>query len=128
MCIRDSYTAGGTGDTFATITVPLSSLGLNVGNSFYFDAVSTYTAQSDGGPQAAYGALDNTGYLPESDGRYEPYDGTAYYDSATSPGSTFGTSATEYTIQAVPEPAACALMGLGAMALGMISRVRRNAR
>jgi hypothetical protein len=109
------YTAGGTGTPSATITVPLSSLGLSLGSSFYFDVVSSYTANNDGGPQAAYGALDNTGYLPESDGKYQPYDGSAYYDSATSPGSIFGTAATEYTV--VPEPATCVLMGMGALAM-----------
>src|SRR5215469_6657482 len=55
-----SYTAGGTGSTYCTMTVPLSSLGLSVGSSFYFDVVSTYTSWSSGGPQAAYGALEPT--------------------------------------------------------------------
>jgi hypothetical protein len=117
-----SYAAGGTGNTFATITVPQSSLGLTAGDSFYFDVVSTYTAQANGGPQAAYGALDNTGYLPESDGNYQPYNGTSHYDSATSAGTTFGTAATEFTVQAVPEPGICALVGLGA--LGLMRRLR----
>lgn len=121
-----SYAAGGTGTPSATITVPLSSLGLSIGSQFYFDVVSTYTSIQNGGPQAAYGALDNTGYLPESDGLYQPYDGVAYYDSATSSGTTFGTGATLYTVQPVPEPATCTLMGLGA--LFVIRRVlRRNA-
>lgn len=119
-----SYTAGGTGSTFATISVPQSSLGLTIGDSFYFDVVSTYTAQANGGPQAAYGALDNTGYLPESDGNYQPYNGTSHYDSATSGGTTFGTTATEFTIQPVPEPGTCALLGLGA--LGLVRRVTRK--
>ena len=119
-----SYAAGGTGSTFATITVPQASLGLTLGSSFYFDVVSTYTAYANGGPQAAYGALDNTGYLPESDGNYQPYDGTAHYDSATSAGTTFGTAATEFTIQAAPEPSTYALMGLGVV--GAIGRVMRR--
>jgi len=109
-----SYTAGGTGTDSATITVPLSSLGLSIGNSFYFDVVSSYTSP---GGQAAYGALDNTGYLPESDNNYMPWNGTSYYDSATSADTTFGTAATLYTVQAVPEPATWALMGLGALAI-----------
>jgi len=110
------YAAGGTGTTSATITVPLSAVGLALGNSFYFDVVSGYTSVVNGGPQAAYGALDNTGYVPESDGQYQPYDGVAHYDSATSAGTTFGTAATEYTV--VPEPSTCALIGLGALAFG----------
>jgi hypothetical protein len=121
-----SYSAGGTGNTFSTMTVPLSSLGLNIGDSFYFDVVSTYTSQPNGGPQAAYGALDNTGYLPESDGNYQPYNGTSHYDSATSSGTTFGTSATEFTIQAVPEPSTYGLMAMGL--LGTLWQIRRTAK
>jgi hypothetical protein len=119
-----SYAAGGTGTDSATITLPLSSLDLSVGNSFYFDVVSSYTSP---GGQAAYGALDNTGYLPESDNNYTPWDGTSYYDSATSSGTTFGSPATLYTVQSVPEPATYALMGLGV--LTMIQRgVRQKIR
>ena len=77
------------------------------------------------GTQAAYGALDNTGYLPESDGNYQPWNGTSYYDSATSSGSTFGTPATLYTITAAPEPTTFALMGLGALALARQARRRQ---
>jgi hypothetical protein len=119
------YAAGGTGSPSATITVPLGSLGLSAGSQFYFDVVSTYTSLQNGGPQAAYGALDNTGYLPESDGLYQPYNGVSHYDSATSSGTTFGTSATLYTVVPAPEPTTCTLMGLGALV--MIRRmVRRN--
>jgi hypothetical protein len=121
-----SYTAGGTGTTSSSITVPLSSLGLAGGNSFYFDVVSTYTSQSDGGPQAAYGALDSTGYPAEANNSYVPYDGNTYYDSATDATSTFGTGASLYTV-AVPEPGTWALMGLGMV--GFIGRsLRRNAK
>src|SRR5580658_4492779 len=84
-----SYSAGGTGQTYATITVPLSSLGLALGNSFLFDVVSTYTSYSDGGPQAAYGALDSTGYPAEANGSYNPYSNNTVYDSATDANSTF---------------------------------------
>ena len=115
-----SYAAGGTGFNSATITLPLSSLGLSLGNSFNFDVVSSYTGGTSG--QAAYGTLDNTGYLPESDNSYQPWLGSNFYDSATSAGTTFGTVADLYTI--VPEPASCALMGLGALAL--IRRVARQ--
>ena len=121
-----SYTAGGAGNTFATFAVPLSSLGLSVGSSFYFDVVSSYNSWANGGPQGAYSALDNPGYPEMTDHTWTPWDGgTGSYDSATAPNSTFGTAATEYTVEAVPEPATCVLMGLGA--LGMIRRsLRRN--
>lgn len=118
-----SYTAGGTGYTYASMTVPLSSLGLTVGDSFYFDVVSTYTSDSGGGPQAAYGALDSTGYPAEANGSYIPYDGNTYYDSATDANSTFNTGASLYTIT-VPEPTSCALIALGA--LGMVGRMWRR--
>jgi hypothetical protein len=110
-----SYAAGGTGSTFATITLPLSSLGLSAGSSFYFDVISSYTNPSS---QAAYSALDNSGYIPESDGAYQPWNGNSHYDSATSAGSDFGTAATEYTVAvAAPEPSTFALMGVGALAM-----------
>ena len=48
-----SYAAGGTGSTFATITVPLSSLGLSIGNSFLLNVISSYTNPVG---QGAYGA------------------------------------------------------------------------
>jgi hypothetical protein len=108
------YTAGGTGQTFSSITVPLSSLGLTLGESFYFDVVSTYTSYSSGGPQAAYGALDSTGYPAEANNSYIPYNNNTYYDSATDASSTFNSGASLYTL-AVPEPGTWALMGLGAL-------------
>jgi hypothetical protein len=125
---------GGTGNTFATITASLSSLGLSVGQSFYLDVVSTFPGNQNGFPQSAYGALDSvTGFPAEQDGLFHPYnpDGHAtFYDSANTAqasGSTFGTAATMYTVQAVPEPATCTLMGLGALV--MIRRVfSRNAK
>lgn len=106
-----SFAAGGVGSTFATITVPLSSLNLSVGNSFYFDVVSSYASP---GGQAAYGALDNTSWPAESDNSYQPWLGSNFYDSATDAGGTkFGTAATLYTV--VPEPVASALLGAGAL-------------
>jgi len=121
-----SYTAGGTGETFASMTVPLSSLGLSVGDSFYFDVVSTYTADSDGGPQAAYGALDSTGYPAENNGSYVPYDNNTYYDSATDVTSTFNSGDSLYTVSAVPEPATVALMGLGTLFTAFTVRAKKR--
>lgn len=115
-----SYTAGGTGDTFCSITVPLTSLGLVVGNSFYFDVVSTYTSWSNGGPQAAYGALDSTGYPAENNGSYNPYSNNTYYDSATDATSTFASGASLYNVQVVPEPTTWSFLGLGLA--GLIGR------
>ena len=119
-----SYTAGGTGDTYCSITVPLSSLGLSAGNSFYFDVVSTYTAWSSGGPQAAYGALDSTGYPAEANGSYIPYDNNTYYDSATDASSTFNTGASLYVV-AAPEPATWSLLGLGIVGCALRKRVKQ---
>lgn len=105
-----SYDAGGTGSTFATMTFALSSLGLSPGQSFSFDVVSSYTNPSG---QAAYGALDNTGYLAESDNSYQPWLGSNFYDSATAGGSTLNS----YTVTAVPEPSVAALFGLGGLVM-----------
>ena len=101
---------------FLTFTVPLSSLGLSVGSSFYFDVVSSYP-NSVG--QSAYGALDSVGGYPaETDDNYTPYNGTSAYDAATdASGTTFGTAASEYTVQAVPEPATSAMLGAGVLLL-----------
>jgi hypothetical protein len=117
-----AYAAGGTGSTFATITTPLTSLGLSAGNSFYFDVISTYASPSG---QSAYGALDSvTGYPAESDNSYQPWLGSNYYDSANAgaSGSTFGSLATLYNVTVVPEPVACALVGLGALVMGSMMR------
>lgn len=106
-----SYVAGGTGSTFATMTVPLSSLGLVVGNSFYVDVVSSYASP---GGQSAYGALDNTSWPAETDNSYQPWLGSNHYDSATDAGGTiFGTVATMYTV--IPEPVTSALLGMGTL-------------
>jgi hypothetical protein len=128
----DLYSAGGTGDTFATLTVPLSQLGLSIGNSFLFDVVSSYTAYSGGQPQAAYGALDSTGYPAETNGSFAPYTPPVYYDSASDARSTFpGGGAYNplaaqplYTVTAVPEPAS--LMVLGGSGLALLLRRRQQ--
>jgi hypothetical protein len=118
-----SYTAGGLGNTYATFTTTLSSLGLSPGSSFYFDVISSF--DSNPGGQSAYSALDNlNGYPAESDSSWSPWKGGGanYYDSV--PGvsnggnSDFGSAATEYTVaSAVPEPTTCVLMGMGALAM-----------
>lgn len=111
-----NYDAGGTGNNYLTFTVPLSSLGLSAGSQFYFDVVSSYPNAAG---QSAYGSLDIS-YPAETDNLYTPWNGTSAYDSATDAGTVnlaFGTAATMYTVSAVPEPAAGALLGLGALLL-----------
>jgi hypothetical protein len=116
-----SYDAGGTGSTFATFTVPLSSLGLSLGSSFYFDVVSSYPNAAG---QSAYGALDSIGGYPaETDNAYTPWNGTSAYNAATdASGTTFGTAASMYTVAPVPEPTTLALLSGGVILLV----VRRN--
>jgi hypothetical protein len=99
---------------------------LALGESFYFDVVSTYTSYSNGGPQAAYGALDSTGYPAEANGSFVPYNNNTWYDSATDATSTFNSGNSLYTIQAVPEPSTWALMGLGLA--GLVGRALRRAK
>jgi hypothetical protein len=106
-----NFDAGGTGSSFATMTFSLSSLGLSAGSTFNFDVVSSYTSNPSG--QAAYSALDNTGYLAESDNSYQPWLGSNFYDSATAGGSTLNS----YTVAAVPEPSVAALFGLSGLVL-----------
>jgi hypothetical protein len=114
------YSAGGTGDTFATLTVPLSQLGLSIGNSFLFDVVSSYTNPTG---QSAYGTLDSAGGYPaETDNSYKPYLGTNDYDSATDASSNFNTGASRYTVAAVPEPASLGLVCLSGLMLGVRRR------
>jgi hypothetical protein len=124
-----TYNAGGSGSTYATATVSLSSLGLSIGDSFYFDAVSTYTSWAGGYVQSAYGALDTTQNPKLTDGSSTPWNpsGATYYDSATDAGgTTFGTSASMYTVTAVPEPAMLALLGCGLVFLMAQRRCARQ--
>jgi PEP-CTERM motif len=115
------YAAGGTGLNFATMTFALSSLGLNVGDSFYFDVASSYGSPSG---QSAYGALASTGYPAESDNSYMPWLGTNYYDSVTDTTSTFNNGATLYTV-VIPEPSTLVLAGLGGLLLAYRRFFRR---
>jgi len=117
-----SYDAGGTGSTFNTFTLSLSSLGLSAGTSFYFDVVSSYPNAAG---QSAYGALDSIGGYPaETDNSYHQYTpGQNAYDAATdAAGTIFGTAASLYTVTAVPEPATMALLSGGAILLLMLRR------
>jgi len=113
-----TYAAGGTGSSFATMTFALGNLGLSVGDSFYFDVISTYASP---GGQSAYAAFDNTGWAAETDSSYTPWNGPTtpnYYDSATDAGgTTFGTAAALYTVTPVPEPGTLALLSGGTLLL-----------
>jgi hypothetical protein len=117
------FSAGGTGNTSATLTVPLSELGLSIGSSFLFDVVSSYTNPVG---QGAYGALDSTGYPAETNGSYNPYTPPVSYDSAMDANSTFNSGASRYTVTAVPEPASLGLLCVSGLMLGM--RRRRMAK
>jgi autotransporter-associated beta strand protein len=82
---QSTYNATSTAITPTSITygIPLSDLGLSVGQSFTFDAYSTF-----GG--LPYDALDNASFAPAN---YYPYTGgpapeATSYDSATAAGST----------------------------------------
>jgi autotransporter-associated beta strand protein len=82
------YSATTTSITPTSITygIPLSELGLTIGQSFTFDAYSGF-----GG--LPYSALDNASFAPSG---YQPYTGNGgtqatAYDSATEPGSTLST-------------------------------------
>ena len=104
--------AGGPGNSFVTITAPLSSLGLSVGSQFYFDVVSSYSPATG---QSAYSALDTLANPKETDGLATPWNGTSAYDAATDAGgTTFGTAASLYV---VPEPTTLALLSGGVIFL-----------
>ncbi len=110
--------AGGPGNSFVSLTAPLSSLGLNGGSQFYFDVVSSYSPATG---QSAYSALDTLTNPKETDGLATPWNGTSAYDAATdSAGTVFGTAASLYV---VPEPTTLALWSGGAI---LLVAVRRN--
>ncbi|HWB54844.1 MAG TPA: autotransporter-associated beta strand repeat-containing protein [Tepidisphaeraceae bacterium] len=84
-------------DTSVEISIPLTSLGLSVGNSFKFDVWTTYGTP---GGQGAYDALDS-GSTATLNANYMPWNGNAY-DSATASGSTF--ASTIYTVTGAAPP------------------------
>ncbi|HEY1922812.1 MAG TPA: PEP-CTERM sorting domain-containing protein [Tepidisphaeraceae bacterium] len=99
------------GSPSLSFSLPLSALGLSVGQSFNFDAWTSF-----GSPQAAYDALDNNG----TGSANAPYNSGTTYDSATAPGSVLAI----YTVAApVPEPTSMAILG-GA---GLLMMRRRRA-
>jgi hypothetical protein len=125
--ITSAYTTSDvvTGTPSVTISVPLATLGLSPGSTFYFDAYTTY----NGGGQGAYDALDNPTYTAGT-----PYGGTYFtaYDSNPNgsvggvqqqTNSQFGTAAYQYTVTSIPEPVSTALVGL--VGIGLLSRRRR---
>jgi len=117
------FSAGGVGTTSSTLTVPLSELGLSVGNHFLFDVVSSYTNPAG---QSAYGTLDSAGGYPaETDNSYKPYLGTNDYDSATDASSNFSSGASLYTVTAVPEPATLGLLCVSGLMLGARRRTTK---
>jgi autotransporter-associated beta strand protein len=74
--------------TAITLSIPLASLGLSVGNQFNFDVWSTF-----GSGEGAVDALDSgAAATSESSSTYiNPYTPTPY-DAATAPGSTYSTT------------------------------------
>lgn len=88
-----------------TYTLTLASLGLGIGDTFYFDA---YTSGS-GGTDSAVDALSNPNVSI-----------TAWDQAYTSDDAVTGLSS--YTV--VPEPSSIALLGLGALLFGRLFRRR----
>jgi hypothetical protein len=90
----------------AKVTVPLASMGLNVGDMFWFDAYSS----GGGGSDSAIDALSsNSPSVTDWDGPFN------------SPGDS---GLRLYTV--VPEPMTLAIVGLGALAMGIGGRRRRK--
>jgi hypothetical protein len=89
--------------TSVTIPVALSALGLSVGNTFTFDL----WASTSGGDTVLDALSDNVGRSWNSN----PFD--------------TGANVLSYTVVAVPEPSACALLGIALAMLGG-SRLKRK--
>ena len=119
-----SYDAGGTGSTFATMTVPLSSLGVECRQTVSTSTSYHRTCQLNGRAVGLW-CIGQRDRLSRGDGCLAISLGIrwseSYYDSAPMrAGTKFGTAASLYTV--VPEPATCALLGLG----GLLMIIRRR--
>ncbi|TAK93941.1 MAG: hypothetical protein EPO07_17460 [Verrucomicrobia bacterium] len=90
--------------TSLTITAPFASLGLGVGNSFFFDV---YTSGGGGGDSAVDALANPSQSISDWS---VPYNSGGLVDS--------------YTITPVPEPAVAMLFGLGSLLV--IQRARRR--
>ena len=100
-----SFTAGTTSQI--DYTVPLATLGLGTGDTFYFDAYSS----GGGGTDSAVDALSNPNVSI-----------TSWSQTYT---SDSGTGLSSYTVTAIPEPATMALLGMGALSMLGLRRRRR---
>ena len=87
--------------------VPLATLGLSNGDTFYFDAYSS----GGGGTDSAVDALSNPNVSV-----------TTWTQTYT---SSAGTGLSSYTVSAIPEPATMSLIGLGALSVLGLRRRRR---
>jgi hypothetical protein len=90
----------------ATVSVPLSNLGLGVGDTIFFDA---YSSGGGGGDSAVDALSSSTPSVTDWGGPFN------------SPGNS---GLREYTI--VPEPLTLGLLGLGSLAMGLAFRRRRS--
>jgi hypothetical protein len=94
--------------TSVTVKVPLAKVGLNPGDSFLFDAFTS----GGGGGDSAVDALSSS--VPSIADWGNPYN---------SPGNT---GLSQYTVTAVPEPLSLALIGVGALTVGIGCKRRRR--
>jgi hypothetical protein len=89
-----------------TVSVPLANLGLGIGDMFWFDA---YSSGGGGGDSAVDALSSSTPSITDWGGPYN------------SPGNS---GLSKYTV--VPEPATLAMLGLGAVAIGLGCLRRRK--
>lgn len=106
--VGGSYTMTPGVQSVLAYTVPLSTLGVGNGDTFYFDA---YTS-GGGGTDSAVDALSNPNVSI-----------TSWSQAYTS--STNGGGLSSYTLSAIPEPATMSLIGLGVLG-GLGFRRRRR--